>query len=163
MKKPFKETKLGKWLSEKAPKIGNIVGDILPDKGLLGVVKNMITSDTDMPPEAKLEFEKLAQEFELEMEKLEQADRSNARTRETEFVKALGHVDWMMYFTGIVGLAAFGFILYVLVYIALPESNRDLFIHAIGMVEGVAVSIFSYYFGSSKGSHDKDKNLMMKQ
>lgn len=159
-KKPFKETKLGKWLTEKAPKIGNAIGSVLPDKGLIGIIKHAITTDPDIAPEIKLEFEKLEQEFELEMEQLVQADRASARIRETDFVKSLGHVDWMMYFTGIIGLASFGFILYVLVYITLPESNRDLFIHAIGMVEGVAVSIFSYYFGSSKGSHDKNKTLI---
>ncbi len=159
MKKPFKETKLGQFLSKTAPKVLGVVADVLPDKGVLGIVKNLIDNDPDMTSEQKAEALKLAQEYELELEKLQQADRGNARLRETEFVKALGHVDWMMYFTGIVGLAAFGFILYVLVYIALPESNRDLFIHAIGMVEGVAVSIFSYYFGSSKGSHDKTQMM----
>lgn len=158
-KKPFKETKVGKFLKIQAPKILDVVGDVLPDKGLLGIVKNLISQEEGLTPAEKAEALAKVQEFELELEKLTQVDRAGARTREVGFVQALGHVDWMMYFTGIIGLAAFAFILYVLVYISIPEHNRDLFIHAIGMVEGVAVSIFSYYFGSSKGSTDKTKLL----
>ena len=157
-KKPFRETKLGKFLNVQAPKILDVVGDVLPDKGVLGIVKNLIDKE-DITPAQKAEMMAKVHEYEMELEKLTQQDRSNARIRETEFVKALGHVDWMMYFVCIIGLAAFAFILFVLVYENIPEANRDLFIHAIGMVEGVAISIFSYYFGSSKGSTDKTKLL----
>ena len=154
--KPLKETKLGAWLKGNFPKVLDTVGDVLPDRGVLGIVKNLISQE-DITPAQKAEALATIQKFELELFAAEVEDRKSARTRESDVVKALGHVDWMMYFTGLVGLIAFGFILYVLVYITIPIDNRDLFIHAIGMVEGVAVSIFSYYFGSSKGSHDKDR------
>jgi len=44
-KKKIKDTKLGAWLSEKAPSILGVVGDLLPDSGALGVVKNLIDKD----------------------------------------------------------------------------------------------------------------------
>lgn len=50
-KKKIKDTKLGKWLSEKAPGVLNIVGELLPDKGALGVVKNLIDKDNSVDPE----------------------------------------------------------------------------------------------------------------
>jgi len=50
-KKKFKDTKLGKWLSEKAPKVLDAVGDLLPDQGALGIVKNLIDTDPDLSPE----------------------------------------------------------------------------------------------------------------
>lgn len=50
-KKKIKDTKLGKWLSEKAPGVLNIVGELLPDKGALGVVKNLIDKDDSVDPE----------------------------------------------------------------------------------------------------------------
>lgn len=159
MKKLFKETKLGQFLKKNVPHVIDVVGDALPDRGVLGIVKNLIDRDEGMTPAQRAEVLEKVQAFELEMARIEQEDLASARTRETDFVKALGHVDWMMYFTGLIGLAAFSFIIYVLVYITVPETNRELFIHAIGMVEGVAVSIFSYYFGSSKGSTDKTKLL----
>lgn len=45
MNKPIKDTKVGGWLKEKAPSILNIVGDALPDKGVLGIVKNLVNKD----------------------------------------------------------------------------------------------------------------------
>ena len=44
-KKKFKETKVGAFLSEKAPKLVSQLGEFLPDQGGLGVVKNIITSN----------------------------------------------------------------------------------------------------------------------
>jgi len=52
-KKKFKETKVGKFLKEKAPGILNTVGEFLPDQGGLGIVKNLITSDSSIGPEDK--------------------------------------------------------------------------------------------------------------
>ena len=44
-KKKFKETKVGAFLTEKAPKLVAQLGEFLPDQGGLGIVKNLITSD----------------------------------------------------------------------------------------------------------------------
>ena len=43
--KKIKDTKLGSWLADKAPGILGVVGDLLPDKGALGIVKNLIDKD----------------------------------------------------------------------------------------------------------------------
>jgi len=53
-KKKIKDTGLGKWLKGKAPKVLDMVGDLLPDQGALGVVKNMLDKEPDVDPaEAK--------------------------------------------------------------------------------------------------------------
>ncbi len=44
-KKTFKETKVGAFLKDKAPKVLDAIGDFLPDQGGLGIVKNIISSD----------------------------------------------------------------------------------------------------------------------
>ena len=44
-KKKIKDTKLGGWLKSKAPQVLEVVGDLLPDSGGLGVVKNLIDKD----------------------------------------------------------------------------------------------------------------------
>jgi len=67
-RKKFKDTKLGKWLKEKAPKVLDAVGDALPDNGVLGVVKNLIDSEPDLSAEDRLEFMKLANEYEITRE-----------------------------------------------------------------------------------------------
>jgi len=53
-RKKIKDTKLGKWLRDKAPNILDTVGDLLPDSGGLGVVKNLLDKDDSVDPaEAK--------------------------------------------------------------------------------------------------------------
>jgi len=48
-KKKFKDTKVGQFLLGKSGVLDSI-GDVLPDKGLLGVVKNLINKDESLPP-----------------------------------------------------------------------------------------------------------------
>lgn len=47
----IKDTGLGKWLKEKAPNVLDVAGDMLPEKGMLGVVKNLLENTTDISPE----------------------------------------------------------------------------------------------------------------
>lgn len=46
--KPIKDTGLGKWLKSKAPNVLSVVGDLLPDQGAMGIVKNLIDKDPDV-------------------------------------------------------------------------------------------------------------------
>jgi hypothetical protein len=59
--KKIKDTNLGRWLKDKAPNVLDVVGDLLPDQGALGVVKNLIVREyPDIDPEevrAKLDAE----------------------------------------------------------------------------------------------------------
>lgn len=53
-KTKIKDTRLGKWLRDKAPSVLNTVGDLLPDQGALGVVKNLLDKEPGVDPaEAK--------------------------------------------------------------------------------------------------------------
>jgi len=50
----IKDTNLGKWLKDKAPNVLDTVGDLLPDQGALGIVKNLLDNDDSVDPaEAK--------------------------------------------------------------------------------------------------------------
>jgi hypothetical protein len=69
-KKKFKETKVGIFLKEKAPKILNSVGNILPDNGVYGVVKNLITIDKEITPADKETALKLLEQDIAEMENI---------------------------------------------------------------------------------------------
>ena len=142
--KKLKETKIGLLLKEKAPKILELIGDVLPSNGTMGILKNIISKDPDLTPEEKAELHNRV----IELYKLEVADRDSARKREVEIAKAGGN-DWMMNVTGVIGLACFVFIIYSVVYI--PEVlDNELFIHLMGMVEGVVIgNIFAFYYGTS--------------
>jgi hypothetical protein len=140
-KKKFNETKVGKFILQKLP---GFVSGALPENGVLGVVKNLIANDPKITPEEKAQMhEELVQLYELEV-----ADRDSARKREVEKAKT-GGFDLMFNLTGIVGLSAFCFIIYAIVYLQIPESNKEVWIHLIGISEGIVLSIFGYFFGSA--------------
>ena len=54
----IKDTKLGAWLKSKAPNVLETVGDLLPDQGGLGIVKNMLKKEPSIDPaEAKAKID----------------------------------------------------------------------------------------------------------
>ena len=142
-RKKFRDTKFGKWLSEKAPDIISVTGDLLPDKGLLGIVKNLIER-SEMSHEDKI----AAQNFMKEVYELEVQDRDSARNRQARISESGGH-DIMFNVTGAVGLLVFCFMIYAIVFLHIPEENKEVWIHLIGICEGVVLSIFGYFFGSA--------------
>ena len=68
-KKKFKETKVGAFLTEKAPQLVSTLGEFLPDQGGLGIVKNIITKDETLPPEDK---EKAMKLLELDIQEMKE-------------------------------------------------------------------------------------------
>ena len=145
----FKDTKFGTFLSK--------AGDVLKDKGgtIAGIAIKAATGNISGEAKALLnEFNMKMKEFELEMYKVEVEDRGSARDREVEVLKAGGD-DIMMKVTGGVGLLSFILIVVSILFMDLPEANMKLIYHLVGMVEGVSLTIFAYYYGTSKSSKDK--------
>lgn len=147
-KKPFKETAFGKILLEKIPQAASVVGDLLPGSGLLGVIKNII-SGSSLSPEEKVELLKMHNDFELEVLKVEQADKASARSREIDFLKATGHIDWLMTFVCMGVIFGFLFCLYAAVYIPIPAESKDSFLEMRTTVRDAIILIIGYYWGSS--------------
>lgn len=139
-KKKFKDTKVGKFLMGKIPELA---GAALTG-GPLEAIKTLISDDPKITPE---EREELHKEL-VELYKLEVEDRDSARKREVEIAKT-GRIDWMFNITGLVGLSAFAVIIWAIISLDIPEGNKELFYHMIGIIEGVALSIFGYYYGTS--------------
>ena len=64
--KPFKDTKVGKFLREKLPEVAGSVGNVLPDQGVLGVLKRVVDGSPELSAQDKLEFERLVAESEAQ-------------------------------------------------------------------------------------------------
>ena len=79
-KKTLKETKIGAFLASKAPKVLNAIGDVLPDKGTLGIVKNIITSDSSIEPQDKEMAMKLLEQDLAEMQNVSQRWNSDMKS-----------------------------------------------------------------------------------
>ena len=69
-KKKFKDTKLGQFLASKGSDIVGLVGDTLPNQGLLGVLKNVIDKDDALPAEDKEKALKLLEMDSIEMQEV---------------------------------------------------------------------------------------------
>lgn len=77
-----KHPKLAKFLDDKLPDAAALVGSILPNSGVLGMVKNIIEKATNLSPEEKTEGLALAnkaEELHLEEERIANANTANAR------------------------------------------------------------------------------------
>ena len=145
-KKKFKETAIGKFVISKVPDALELVGDLLPDQGVMGGVKRLVdkTPDVQIAPEDKAAIhDKIT-----ELYALETADRDSARKREAS-IKKEGGFDIMFNLTGVVGLAIFTFMVYAITSMEIPHDNKEIWIHLIGITEGIVLSIFGYFFGSA--------------
>lgn len=69
-KKKFKDTKVGKFLLGAGSGIVDTVGDLLPNSGVLGVVKNLIDKDPTLPAEDKEKAMKLLELDMIEMQEV---------------------------------------------------------------------------------------------
>ena len=62
--KKFKDTKVGKFLKEKLPEVAGSVGNVLPDQGVLGIVRRIVDGSPELSAQDKMEFDRLAIEAE---------------------------------------------------------------------------------------------------
>jgi len=69
-KKKFNQTKVGKFLSKTAPGILDLAGDVLPDAGVFGLIKNLIHKDPVLPAEDKEKALKLLEQDMVEMQEI---------------------------------------------------------------------------------------------
>ena len=61
----IKDTELGAWMLKKAPKVLDVVGHMLPDRGMLGIVKNLLHNEPEVDnaeADAKVDAEVAFQE-----------------------------------------------------------------------------------------------------
>jgi hypothetical protein len=147
MKKPFGETQVGKLLSEKLPDAIKIIGNVLPDKGALGVLKNVI-SGSSLSDEDKALLLKETHDYEKEIFGIEQKDRESARAREIELAKAGGQ-DHLMYAAGYTALFSFIGIELGIFFLPTATTENPVFHQLVGIVESGAFMVLGYYFGAS--------------
>ena len=79
-KKKFKDTKVGGFLTKVAPGILGIAGDVLPNAGIFGIVKNLITKDETLPLEDKEKALMLLEQDMVEMEEISKRWESDMKS-----------------------------------------------------------------------------------
>lgn len=156
MAKPFKETALGKFLAGKGlDKALEIAGDFIPGVAALDKLKDAVLGDpaaaAKLTAEDRARFMEL---YKLELEELDKrlADTASARTREVEFVKATGHMDWFMTVFGTAMMVLFAYTIIVSSTGNIPADMREIFIEGRAAVRDIVLTIAAYYWGSSASS-----------
>jgi hypothetical protein len=144
-KKKFKDTKVGKFLIGKSGVVDTI-GDVLPDKGIFGVVKNLIKGDTKLTPEDKETALKLLELDMLEMESVSQ--RWQADMNSDSWLSKNTRPLTLIYLTVITTL-----------YIILDSLDIAFDIDGawVELLKTLLVTIYVAYFGSR--GFEKVKNI----
>lgn len=138
-KKKFKDTKVGQFLSKAAPGILGTVGDVLPDQGLLGVVKNLIQKEDPvvLPPEDKEKALKLLEQDMVEMQEISKRWASDMKSD-----------SWLSKNTRPMSLI---FLTISMVVLILLDSFEWSFMVSAGWVDllqTLLVTVYVAYFGS---------------
>ena len=143
MKKKFRETKVGKFLADKAPDILNVAGELLPDAGLLGAVGKMI-DDSKLTPEDKAQAHaQLVELYNLEVE-----DRKSARllySSDSTIQKVLATVFTIAYFA----LSFVMFKYFVEEDIDLGEFEISFISTIFGAMSAKVNTVVDFFFGGS--------------
>lgn len=136
-KKKFKETKVGAFLTEKAPKLVSQLGEFLPDQGGLGIVKNLITNDTELPPEDK---EKAMKLLEMDIVEMKEVSKRWAADMKSD--------SWLSKNTRPMSLIFLTVSMVILILLDSFEIDFSVADGWVQLLQTLLVTVYVAYFGS---------------
>ena len=138
-KKKFKDTKVGKFLTEKVPSILGIVGDVLPDAGVLGVVKSLIEKEDPavLPPEDKEKAMKLLELDMIEMQEVSKRWESDMKSD-----------SWLSKNTRPMSLIFLTLSMVLLILLDSFDWNFSVSAGWVDLLQTLLVTVYVAYFGS---------------
>ncbi len=136
-KKKFKDTKVGAFLTNAGSNIVNVVGDVLPDNGVLGIVKGLLDKDDTLPPQDKETALKLLEMDSQEL--LEVSKRWDSDMKSDSWLSKNVRPITIIYLT-----------IATTIYIVLDSLQIDFKIDEawIELLKTLLVTIYVAYFGS---------------
>ena len=135
-KKKFKDTKVGKFLLGKSGII-DVITNILPDRGALGMVKNLIHKDPDLPPQDKETALALLEQDMIELQEISKRWESDMKSD-----------SWLSKNTR--PMALIFLTLSLIVFILLDGFNTSFGIDSewINLLKSLLITVYVAYFGS---------------
>lgn len=162
------------WLKGLAPTIfsaltGNIPEAVISASAFIASKFGWGTKTVDevkaklqnLTPEQQLQFAQLEIEYKKlseEQEQMQLNDTSNARGREILMAQT-GKRDWTTPVLAYLFIIIFFYMIWFFCHNEIPAKNETIITMLIGQLSGIAGTVATYYFGSSKGSADKSKLL----
>lgn len=138
-KKKFAETKVGQFLTQKVPSILGVVGDVLPDAGVLGVVKGLIEKED--PKVLSAEDKEYALKL-LEQDMVEQQEvskRWQADMKSDSYLSKNTRPLTLIFLT-----------VSLVIFILLDGFNIDFSIDSgwVDLLKSLLITVYVAYFGS---------------
>ena len=135
-KKKFKETKVGKFLLGKSGII-DVISNILPDQGVLSMVKNLINKDPDLPPQDKETALMLLEQDMIELQEISKRWESDMKSD-----------SWLSKNTR--PMALIFLTLSLIVFILLDGFTTSFGIDSewINLLKSLLITVYVAYFGS---------------
>lgn len=167
MKKKFKETKVGQFLNGVAPTIIDAVGDAFPPVKILSA----LFEGQEVTPEQKKEFTQLLKEYELkeyelflQEQKMAYEDTASARAMQMKALEQDDRFSKRFIYWLAAGSLFLGFsYIFFITFSQIPVENQRFADTILGVVITLVMgTIYTFFFGSSKGSWDKT-NLLNKR
>lgn len=162
-KKKFRDRPIVKWCKENAPDlIGNSL-ELFGDVTNIEVVENLgkrIAGSDKLTPEQKEEADRIVN-ADLEIHRLENEDRHSARELQIAALNQEDRFSKRFLYYMATGIIAVTFIYDMLFFfVEYPERNHDIIMMIAGTLNSTGfAAIIYFFFGSSKGSADKQKQL----
>ena len=162
-KKPFKETKLGAFLTgQGASGLLTTIGQVATGNwvGAATSIKDMITGSTELTAEQKEVALKFLEQ-DLEGFRIEVEDRKDARAREV-LINQSESSSWLAKNTlSIIAIifTVFTCTLYILVLRGNLRSSDNITFSVVSSVTSIFTLIVGYYYGSSRSSQAKDGTI----
>jgi len=138
-KKKFKDTKVGQFLLGTAPKLVDGISDVLPDQGLLGVVKNLIKKEDPviLPPEDKEKALKLLEQDMVEMQEISKRWDSDMKSD-----------SWLSKNTRPMTLIFLTISLIILIVLESSNIQFDVDGGWVDLLKSLLITVYVAYFGS---------------
>ena len=137
-KKKFHETKVGQFLSKTAPGILGTVGEVLPNNGVLGLVKNLIHKDPALPAEDKEKALKLLEQDMIEMQEVSKRWESDMKSD-----------SWLSKNTRPLSLIFLSVMTIAFIWVDSHESiSFTVEQEWIGLLKTLTTTVYVAYFGS---------------
>lgn len=136
-KKKLKDTKVGKFLSGAGSSIIDSLGDVLPDKGVFGIVKNLIDKDPVLPPEDKEKALSLLNQDTVEMQEVSKRWASDMQSD-----------SWLSKNTRPLALVFLTVSMMLLIFI--DSTGLDFSVDSgwVDLLKSLLITVYVAYFGS---------------
>ena len=136
-KKKLKDTAVGKFLAGAGSNIIGSLGDVLPDKGVMGLVKNLIKKDPELLAEDKEKALALLNQDTIEMQEVSKRWASDMKSD-----------SWMSKNTRPMALIFLTVSMVLLIFIDSTGMEFDVDSGWVDLLKSLLITVYVAYFGS---------------